>query len=157
MRHALRIKESMTEGRRPRQARWCSLFYPFDFADAHVTSRHLTIAVPYPTIRRIYRAFAPGLLRQVAFVRRTQSSSQPDCTKSKTLTMSSLERDQLGQRGSGDAVCAGLLRGLDHIRDPALNKVGCCVLCNKTYCTYHSRWRIWYREINHSNHFYGCA
>lgn len=36
--------------------------------------------------------------------------------------MSSLERDQLGQRGSGDALCAGLLRGLDYIRDPQLNK-----------------------------------
>ncbi|XP_039311830.1 NADP-dependent malic enzyme isoform X1 [Solenopsis invicta] len=53
---------------------------------------------------------------------RTQSSSQPDCSKSKTSTMSSLERDQLGQRGSGDALCAGLLRGLDYIRDPQLNK-----------------------------------
>ncbi|XP_025995575.2 NADP-dependent malic enzyme isoform X2 [Solenopsis invicta] len=52
----------------------------------------------------------------------TQSSSQPDCSKSKTSTMSSLERDQLGQRGSGDALCAGLLRGLDYIRDPQLNK-----------------------------------
>ncbi|KAG5317740.1 MAOX enzyme, partial [Pseudoatta argentina] len=51
---------------------------------------------------------------------RTQSSSQPNCSKSKT--MSSLERDQLGQRGSGDALCAGLLRGLDHIKDPHLNK-----------------------------------
>lgn len=36
--------------------------------------------------------------------------------------MSSVERDQLGQRGSGDSFCAGLLRGLDHIRDPQLNK-----------------------------------
>ncbi|XP_025995574.1 NADP-dependent malic enzyme isoform X3 [Solenopsis invicta] len=54
--------------------------------------------------------------------RTTQSSSQPDCSKSKTSTMSSLERDQLGQRGSGDALCAGLLRGLDYIRDPQLNK-----------------------------------
>ncbi|KYQ58184.1 NADP-dependent malic enzyme [Trachymyrmex zeteki] len=53
---------------------------------------------------------------------RTQSSNQPDCSKNKTSTMSSLERDQLGQRGNGDAVCAGLLRGLDHIRDPHLNK-----------------------------------
>ncbi|KAL0106166.1 hypothetical protein PUN28_016114 [Cardiocondyla obscurior] len=51
------------------------------------------------------------------------SSGQPDTGKSKTSAMSSLERDQLGQRGNGDAVCTGLLRGLDHIRDPQLNKV----------------------------------
>ncbi|XP_012056729.1 PREDICTED: NADP-dependent malic enzyme [Atta cephalotes] len=51
---------------------------------------------------------------------RTQSSTQPNCSKNKS--MSSLERDQLGQRGSGDTVSAGLLRGLDHIRDPHLNK-----------------------------------
>ncbi|XP_072765663.1 NADP-dependent malic enzyme isoform X1 [Anoplolepis gracilipes] len=53
---------------------------------------------------------------------RIQSSSRPNCSKSKTSTMSSVERDQLGQRGSGDSFCAGLLRGLDHIRDPQLNK-----------------------------------
>ncbi|XP_029161616.1 NADP-dependent malic enzyme isoform X4 [Nylanderia fulva] len=51
-----------------------------------------------------------------------QSSSRSDCSKSKTSSMSSVERDQLGQRGSGDSFCAGLLRGLDHIRDPQLNK-----------------------------------
>ncbi|XP_072765664.1 NADP-dependent malic enzyme isoform X2 [Anoplolepis gracilipes] len=56
------------------------------------------------------------------FVRAIQSSSRPNCSKSKTSTMSSVERDQLGQRGSGDSFCAGLLRGLDHIRDPQLNK-----------------------------------
>ncbi|XP_012215888.1 NADP-dependent malic enzyme isoform X3 [Linepithema humile] len=54
--------------------------------------------------------------------RMIRSSSQPDCSKSNTSVMSSLKRDQLGQRGSGDAQCAGLLRGLDHIRDPQLNK-----------------------------------
>ncbi|XP_072765666.1 NADP-dependent malic enzyme isoform X4 [Anoplolepis gracilipes] len=54
--------------------------------------------------------------------RMIQSSSRPNCSKSKTSTMSSVERDQLGQRGSGDSFCAGLLRGLDHIRDPQLNK-----------------------------------
>ncbi|XP_014478966.1 PREDICTED: NADP-dependent malic enzyme-like isoform X2 [Dinoponera quadriceps] len=54
--------------------------------------------------------------------RMTHGSSQPVSSKSKTLVMSSLERDQLGQRGSGDAPCAGLLRGFDHIRDPQLNK-----------------------------------
>ncbi|XP_029161589.1 NADP-dependent malic enzyme isoform X1 [Nylanderia fulva] len=53
---------------------------------------------------------------------RNQSSSRSDCSKSKTSSMSSVERDQLGQRGSGDSFCAGLLRGLDHIRDPQLNK-----------------------------------
>ncbi|XP_046738604.1 NADP-dependent malic enzyme-like isoform X1 [Diprion similis] len=37
-------------------------------------------------------------------------------------TMSSLERDQLGQRGPGDDVCAGLTRGLDHVKNPQLNK-----------------------------------
>ncbi|CAL1676871.1 unnamed protein product [Lasius platythorax] len=56
------------------------------------------------------------------FARAIQSSSRPDCSKSKTSSMSSVERDQLGQRGSGDSFCAGLLRGLDHIRDPQLNK-----------------------------------
>lgn len=71
-------------------------------------------------------------LRYLAFVRRIHSSSKPDCSKSKTSTMSSVERDQLGQRGSGDSFCAGLLRGLDHIRDPQFNKV-CCVSHNKCY------------------------
>ncbi|EFN79731.1 hypothetical protein EAI_16305 [Harpegnathos saltator] len=55
---------------------------------------------------------------------RTHGGSQPVRSKSKTSIMSSLERDQLGQRGNGDAPCVGLLRGLDHIRDPQLNKVG---------------------------------
>ncbi|XP_029161605.1 NADP-dependent malic enzyme isoform X3 [Nylanderia fulva] len=60
-------------------------------------------------------SFAPGYFTN-------QSSSRSDCSKSKTSSMSSVERDQLGQRGSGDSFCAGLLRGLDHIRDPQLNK-----------------------------------
>ncbi|XP_026826513.1 uncharacterized protein LOC113562191 isoform X2 [Ooceraea biroi] len=54
----------------------------------------------------------------------TPGSSRPDCVKNKTSTMSNLVRDQLGQRGTGDVVCAGLVRGLDHIRNPQLNKVG---------------------------------
>ncbi|XP_012260495.2 NADP-dependent malic enzyme isoform X2 [Athalia rosae] len=37
-------------------------------------------------------------------------------------TMSSLERDQLGQRGPGDSVTPGFTSGLDHIRNPQLNK-----------------------------------
>lgn len=142
----------MIEGRRLRQARRCSLFYPFDFVDAHVMSCHVTSLSRFPVLPP-YRAFAPGLLRQVAFVRRTQSSSQLDCSKSKTSTMSSLERDQLGQRGSGDAVCAGLLRGLDHIRDPQLNKVSYCAW----YCTCHSQSRVWYREINHRHEYLRIA
>ncbi|XP_026826511.1 NADP-dependent malic enzyme isoform X2 [Ooceraea biroi] len=52
----------------------------------------------------------------------TPGSSRPDCVKNKTSTMSNLVRDQLGQRGTGDVVCAGLVRGLDHIRNPQLNK-----------------------------------
>lgn len=36
--------------------------------------------------------------------------------------MSSLERDQLGSRGNGDALCAGLIRGMDHLKNPQLNK-----------------------------------
>ncbi|XP_029034746.2 NADP-dependent malic enzyme isoform X2 [Osmia bicornis bicornis] len=49
------------------------------------------------------------------------SSSQLTCDD-KSSTMSALHRDQLGQRGHGDAVCAGLLRGLDHLKNPQLNK-----------------------------------
>ncbi|XP_043285088.1 NADP-dependent malic enzyme-like isoform X3 [Venturia canescens] len=43
-------------------------------------------------------------------------------TRRSPRNMSSLERDQLGQRGPGDSVCVGLVRGLDHIRNPQLNK-----------------------------------
>lgn len=37
-----------------------------------------------------------------------------------------LERDQLGQRGPGDSTTPGTIRGLDHVRNPQLNKV--CVI-----------------------------
>ncbi|XP_076650719.1 NADP-dependent malic enzyme isoform X3 [Halictus rubicundus] len=36
--------------------------------------------------------------------------------------MSSFERDQLGSRGNGDALCAGMIRGVDHLKNPGLNK-----------------------------------
>lgn len=77
----------------------------------------------------------------LAFIYRIRSSSQSDCSKSKTSVMSSLKRDQLGQRGSGDAQCAGLLRGLDHIRDPQLNKVSIVHRRNKIYNCYSSHVR----------------
>lgn len=88
---------------------------------AHIMS--LSRSLSYQ--RRCVAYMCPRVLslRYLAFVRRIHSSSKPDCSKSKTSTMSSVERDQLGQRGSGDSFCAGLLRGLDHIRDPQLNKV----------------------------------
>lgn len=37
--------------------------------------------------------------------------------------MFTLERDQLGQRAPGDPTTPGLVRGLDHVRNPQLNKV----------------------------------
>ncbi|KOX80721.1 hypothetical protein WN51_02009 [Melipona quadrifasciata] len=40
----------------------------------------------------------------------------------KSCTMSSLQRDQLGQRGHGDVMSFNLLRGLDHLKNPQLNK-----------------------------------
>ncbi|XP_076631876.1 NADP-dependent malic enzyme isoform X1 [Colletes latitarsis] len=50
-----------------------------------------------------------------------RSSSQSVCDD-ESSSMSSLERDQLGSRGNGDALCAGMLRGLDHLKNPQLNK-----------------------------------
>ncbi|XP_015110034.1 NADP-dependent malic enzyme isoform X2 [Diachasma alloeum] len=43
-------------------------------------------------------------------------------SKSQVRDMSSLERDRLGQPGPGDAITPNLVRGLDHIRNPQLNK-----------------------------------
>lgn len=37
--------------------------------------------------------------------------------------MSNFERDRLGHRGPGDEISTGLVKGLDHIRNPQLNKV----------------------------------
>lgn len=56
------------------------------------------------------------------FVCRIQSSSRVASKTKQPLTMSNLERDRLGQPGSGDALCHGLLRGIDHIKNPQLNK-----------------------------------
>lgn len=50
-----------------------------------------------------------------------QSSGQLSCDD-EPGTMSALHRDQLGQRGHGDTVCTSLIRGLDHLKNPQLNK-----------------------------------
>ncbi|KAF7405160.1 hypothetical protein HZH66_004066 [Vespula vulgaris] len=54
--------------------------------------------------------------------RMIQSSSRVTSKTKQPLTMSNLERDRLGQPGAGDALCHGLLRGIDHIKNPQLNK-----------------------------------
>ncbi|XP_043665649.1 NADP-dependent malic enzyme isoform X2 [Vespula pensylvanica] len=54
--------------------------------------------------------------------RTIQSSSRVTSKTKQPLTMSNLERDRLGQPGAGDALCHGLLRGIDHIKNPQLNK-----------------------------------
>ncbi|XP_076301265.1 NADP-dependent malic enzyme isoform X2 [Lasioglossum baleicum] len=48
-------------------------------------------------------------------------SSQLVCN-GKTSNMSNFERDQIGSRGNGDALCAGMIRGIDHLKTPQLNK-----------------------------------
>ncbi|XP_069700053.1 NADP-dependent malic enzyme-like isoform X2 [Periplaneta americana] len=53
--------------------------------------------------------------------------SEPVCEEpQKTVDMSDLQRDRLGQwtfyEGTGDNVCPSTVRGLDHLRDPRLNK-----------------------------------
>nr|XP_033322416.1 NADP-dependent malic enzyme isoform X3 [Megalopta genalis] len=52
---------------------------------------------------------------------RIHGSSRSVCN-GKSPSMSSLERDQLGSRGNGDALCAGMIRGMDHLKNPQLNK-----------------------------------
>jgi hypothetical protein len=48
---------------------------------------------------------------------------EPECA----ADMSEHQRDRLGQwafnEGTGDNVCPSTVRGLDHLRDPRLNKV----------------------------------
>nr|XP_050846641.1 NADP-dependent malic enzyme isoform X1 [Vespula vulgaris] len=56
------------------------------------------------------------------FINGIQSSSRVTSKTKQPLTMSNLERDRLGQPGAGDALCHGLLRGIDHIKNPQLNK-----------------------------------
>ncbi|XP_011304234.1 NADP-dependent malic enzyme isoform X3 [Fopius arisanus] len=45
-----------------------------------------------------------------------------DTGRKQVRNMSSLERDRLGQPGPGDAITPNLVKGLDHIRNPQLNK-----------------------------------
>ncbi|XP_053976855.1 NADP-dependent malic enzyme-like isoform X2 [Hylaeus volcanicus] len=58
---------------------------------------------------------------QRAHSKMIQSSSQSVCDN-KPSSMSNLERDQLGQRGTGDSLCSSMIRGLDHLKNPQLNK-----------------------------------
>ncbi|XP_011630378.1 NADP-dependent malic enzyme isoform X1 [Pogonomyrmex barbatus] len=82
--------------------------------------RHLTGFLRQSSdLRYVTHDLEPEVRRQHHLCNdRTQSSNQPD----KNNPTMSLERDQLGQRGSGDVKCAGLLRGLDHLWNPQLNK-----------------------------------
>ncbi|KAK0090197.1 hypothetical protein PV325_002267 [Microctonus aethiopoides] len=47
--------------------------------------------------------------------------------------MSNFERDRLGHRGPGDEISTGLVKGLDHIRNPQLNKFSYIELLENEY------------------------
>lgn len=127
----------------------------FDHADAHTSHVSVAFSILPMTALRCACMRPPDRLSQryLAFVRRNRSSSRSDCSKNKASSMSSVERDQLGQRGSGDSLCAGLLRGLDHIRDPQLNKVCYSASHNKCVC-YSHRKIIAIRHVDYSHHYY---
>ncbi|CAK9795792.1 NADP-dependent malic enzyme [Anthophora plagiata] len=72
-------------------------------------------------LRYATRDLEPDAIQNDQLNNRTQSNTQLVCD-AKSSTMSSLHRDQLGHRGHGDVVCASLLRGLDHLKNPQLNK-----------------------------------
>ncbi|XP_058791867.1 NADP-dependent malic enzyme-like isoform X2 [Phymastichus coffea] len=52
----------------------------------------------------------------------SEQSSKCNGVASSKMQTFTLERDQLGQRGPGDSVTPGAVRGLDHVRNPQLNK-----------------------------------
>ncbi|XP_024937546.1 NADP-dependent malic enzyme isoform X6 [Cephus cinctus] len=69
----------------------------------------------------------PARWDQTLYQPRIRGSSQADSCCRREMSslpsaMPSLERDQIGQRGPGDAICTGLVSGLDHIKNPQLNK-----------------------------------
>ncbi|XP_076758889.1 NADP-dependent malic enzyme isoform X1 [Xylocopa sonorina] len=93
-----------------------------------IVGRFSALFRPAKVYRRksfLYRS-AAGLLdkssvQRIICRRLVRNSTDCDCDI-RSSTMSRLQRDQLGQRGHGDAVCVGLLRGLDHLKNPMLNK-----------------------------------